>query len=125
VTDGFGFMLVTSAGKNTVWGEMMSSRKANEKIPILPAGKIKLILYIVTTGYFVATQILAVLLIQYFSGNTEDGWGNRKFNGSKTNFSDVMYAVACCSPHHASGYSKRPASGCDSNSGLFYEAYDG
>jgi len=93
VTDGFGFMLVTSAGKNTVWGEMMSSRKANEKIPILPAGKIKLILYIVTTGYFVAAQILAVLLIQYFSGNTEDGWGNRKFNGSKTKFSDVMYAV--------------------------------
>jgi Ca2+-transporting ATPase len=53
----------------------------------------KLIQCIVTVGLFVAALVLAFPLLWYFTGNTVDGGGNREFNGSKTNFSDVMIAV--------------------------------
>lgn len=94
ITDGFGFMLVMSVGMNTAWGEMMSLINCglNEETP-LQARLNKLTSYIGKVGLAVAALVLAVLLIRYFTGNTEDGRGNRAFNGSKTKFGDVMNAV--------------------------------
>uniref|UniRef100_A0A2N9J1C0 Calcium-transporting ATPase n=1 Tax=Fagus sylvatica TaxID=28930 RepID=A0A2N9J1C0_FAGSY len=94
VTDGFGFMLVTSVGMNTAWGEMMSSinRELNEETP-LQARLNKLTSYIGKVGLLVAALVLVVMLIRYFTGNTRDDNGNREFNGSKTKFDDVMNVV--------------------------------
>uniref|UniRef100_A0A7N2MY40 Calcium-transporting ATPase n=1 Tax=Quercus lobata TaxID=97700 RepID=A0A7N2MY40_QUELO len=94
VTDGFGFMLVTSVGMNTAWGEMMSSinRDLNEETP-LQVRLNKLTSYIGKIGLLVAALVLLVMLIRYFTGNTRDDKGNKEFNGSKTKFDDVMNVV--------------------------------
>nr|POE75945.1 putative calcium-transporting atpase 13, plasma membrane-type [Quercus suber] len=94
VTDGFGFMLVTSVGMNTAWGEMMSSINSdlNKETP-LQARLNKLTSYIGKIGLLVAALVLLVMLIRYFTGNTRDDKGNKEFNGSKTKFDDVMNVV--------------------------------
>ncbi|KAM3686541.1 hypothetical protein ACB098_10G009700 [Castanea mollissima] len=94
VTDGYGFMLVTSVGMNTAWGEMMSSinRDLNEETP-LQARLNKLTSYIGKIGLLVAALVLVVMLIRYFTGNTRDDKGNKEFIGSKTKFNDVMNVV--------------------------------
>ncbi|XP_062144666.1 putative calcium-transporting ATPase 13, plasma membrane-type [Alnus glutinosa] len=94
ITDGCGFMLVTSVGMNTVWGEMMGSINGglDEETP-LQARLNKLASYIGKVGLAVAALVLAVMLIRYFTGNTQDDRGNREFNGSKTKFDDVLNAV--------------------------------
>jgi Ca2+-transporting ATPase len=87
-------MLVTSVGMNTVWGEMMGSINGglDEETP-LQARLNKLASYIGKVGLAVAALVLAVMLIRYFTGNTQDDRGNREFNGSKTKFDDVLNAV--------------------------------
>ncbi|XP_050261718.1 putative calcium-transporting ATPase 13, plasma membrane-type isoform X5 [Quercus robur] len=94
VTDGYGFMLVTSVGMNTAWGEMMSSinRDLNEETP-LQARLNKLTSYIGKIGLLVAALVLVVMLIRYFTGNTRDDKGNKEFIGSKTKFNNVMNVV--------------------------------
>ncbi|KAG2696622.1 hypothetical protein I3760_07G066200 [Carya illinoinensis] len=94
VTDGFGFMLVTSVGMNTAWGRMMSStnRDLKEETP-LQARLSNLSSCIGKVGFVVAALVLAVLLIRYFTGNTKDDRGNREFIGTKTMSDDVMNAV--------------------------------
>ncbi|KAG6703121.1 hypothetical protein I3842_07G068200 [Carya illinoinensis] len=94
VTDGFGFMLVTSVGMNTAWGQMMSSinRDLNEETP-LQARLNKLSSYIGKVGLSVAALVLLVLLIRYFTGNTKDDMGKREFNGSQTDSGDIMNSV--------------------------------
>ncbi|KAF5176316.1 Calcium-transporting atpase [Thalictrum thalictroides] len=94
VVDGYAHMVVTSVGKNTSWGEMMSSisRDNNERTP-LQARLDKLTSSIGKIGLSVAILVLVVLLVRYFTGNTEDDSGNKEYNGSKTKFDDVMNAV--------------------------------
>ncbi|XP_022720058.1 putative calcium-transporting ATPase 13, plasma membrane-type [Durio zibethinus] len=94
VTDGYGYMLVTSVGMNTVWGEMMSSirRDLKEETP-LQARLSKLASNIGNIGLSVAVLVLLVLLIRYFTGHTKDENGKREYNGSKTKFDDVMDSV--------------------------------
>ncbi|KAI7998145.1 putative calcium-transporting ATPase 13, plasma membrane-type [Camellia lanceoleosa] len=94
VMDGYGHMLVTSVGMNTAWGVMMSSisRDSDEQTP-LQARLNKLSSYIGKVGLLVAFLVLVVLLIRYFTGNTEDKHGNREFNYGKTKPNDVMNAV--------------------------------
>ncbi|KAK6243266.1 hypothetical protein QUC31_009675 [Theobroma cacao] len=94
VTDGYGYMLVTSVGMNTAWGEMMSSirRDLNEETP-LQARLSKLTTYIGNIGLSVAILVLLVLLIRYFTGHTKDENGKSQYNGSKTKFDDVMDSV--------------------------------
>ncbi|OMO96364.1 Cation-transporting P-type ATPase [Corchorus olitorius] len=95
VTDGYGYMLVTSVGMNTAWGEMMSSirRDLNEETP-LQARLSKLTSYIGKIGLTVAALVLLVLLIRYFTGHTKDENGRREFNGfGKTKSDDVMNSV--------------------------------
>ncbi|XP_035548409.1 putative calcium-transporting ATPase 13, plasma membrane-type [Juglans regia] len=94
VVDGYARMLVTSVGMNTTWGEMMSSinRDTNEQTP-LQARLNKLTSSIGKVGLAVAFLVLVVLLVRYFTGNTEDEKGNREFNGSKTKVDDIVNAV--------------------------------
>ncbi|KAJ4838588.1 putative calcium-transporting ATPase 13, plasma membrane-type [Turnera subulata] len=94
VSDGFGLMLVSSVGMNTAWGEMMSSisRDLDEQTP-LQARLNRLTSYIGKIGLAVATLVLAVLMIRYFTGNTRDENGYREYNGSKTKLNDVLNSV--------------------------------
>jgi Ca2+-transporting ATPase len=94
VVDGYARMLVTSVGMYTTWGEMMSSiiRDTNEQTP-LQARLNKLTSSIGKVGLAVAFLVLVVLLVRYFTGNTEDEYGNKEFNGSKTKVDDILNAV--------------------------------
>ncbi|CAB4292147.1 unnamed protein product [Prunus armeniaca] len=94
VADGYARMLVTSVGMNTTWGEMMSqiSRDTNEQTP-LQARLNKLTSSIGKVGLVVAFLVLIVLLVRYFTGNTQDENGNQEYNGSKTKVDDILNAV--------------------------------
>lgn len=94
VADGYGKMLVTSVGMNTTWGQLMStiSRDSNEQTP-LQVRLNKLTSAIGKVGLTVATLVLVVLLIRYFTGNTTDENGNTEFNGSRTKADDIINAV--------------------------------
>ncbi|XP_011027295.1 PREDICTED: putative calcium-transporting ATPase 13, plasma membrane-type [Populus euphratica] len=94
VADGYGQMLVTSVGMNTTWGEMMShiSRDTNEQTP-LQARLNKLTSSIGKVGLAVAFLVLLVLLVRYFTGNTQDESGKKEFNGGKTKADDIVNAV--------------------------------
>lgn len=94
VADGYAKMVVTCVGMNTLWGEMMSSisRDSDEQTP-LQSRLNKLTSSIGKVGLAVAFLVLVVLLIRYFTGNTQDENGNTEFNGSKTKADDVINAV--------------------------------
>ncbi|CAL8989555.1 unnamed protein product [Prunus brigantina] len=94
VADGYARMLVTSVGMNTTWGEMMSqiSRDTNEQTP-LQARLNKLTSSIGKVDLVVAFLVLIVLLVRYFTGNTQDDNGNQEYNGSKTKVDDILNAV--------------------------------
>ncbi|KAJ6353895.1 hypothetical protein OIU76_002835 [Salix suchowensis] len=79
VTDGFGFMLVTSVGMNTAWGERMSSicHDLDDQTP-LQARLNKLSSSIGKLGLTVDFLVLAVLMIRYFTGNTTDDNGQQR-----------------------------------------------
>ncbi|XP_010532587.1 PREDICTED: putative calcium-transporting ATPase 13, plasma membrane-type [Tarenaya hassleriana] len=94
IADGYGKMLVTSVGMNTAWGQMMShiSGDTDEQTP-LQARLNKLTSSIGKVGLSVAFLVLVVLLVRYFTGNTEDEHGNREYNGRKTKTDDVVNSV--------------------------------
>lgn len=94
VTDGYGYMLVTSVGMNTAWGEMMSSiqRDLDEQTP-LQARLNKLTSYVGRIGLSVAVVVLLILLVRYFTRHTKDATGNTEYNGSKTKLDAVMNSV--------------------------------
>ncbi|XP_058748721.1 calcium-transporting ATPase 12, plasma membrane-type-like [Vicia villosa] len=94
VVDGYAQMLVTSVGKNTSWGQMMSSisRDTNERTP-LQARLDKLTSSIGKVGLAVAFLVLLVLLVRYFTGNSQEKKGNKKFQGSDSDVNDVLNSV--------------------------------
>jgi Ca2+-transporting ATPase len=94
VAEGNGFMLVTSVGMNTAWGEMMSSRShdLDEQTP-LRSHLDKIISYMRKVGWTVALLVLVVLLMRYFTRNTRDDSGYYEYNGSKTKINDVLDPV--------------------------------
>ncbi|XP_016652811.1 PREDICTED: putative calcium-transporting ATPase 13, plasma membrane-type, partial [Prunus mume] len=73
---------------------MMSqiSRDTNEQTP-LQARLNKLTSSIGKVGLVVAFLVLIVLLVRYFTGNTQDENGNQEYNGSKTKVDDILNAV--------------------------------
>ena len=87
MVDGYARMLVTSVG-------MMSSisRDTNEQTP-LQVRLNRLTSSIGKVGLAVAFLVLVVLLVRYFTGNTEDENGNKEFNGSSTKVNDILNAV--------------------------------
>nr|GLL43649.1 putative calcium-transporting ATPase 13, plasma membrane-type [Ipomoea trifida] len=95
VVDGYGRFLVTSVGMNTEWGLMMSeitSDSGSEETPLQTRLK-KLTSSIGKVGLAVAFLVLVVLLVRYFTGHTEDGNGNKEFNGNKTKVYSVINSV--------------------------------
>ncbi|GAV57539.1 E1-E2_ATPase domain-containing protein/Cation_ATPase_C domain-containing protein/Cation_ATPase_N domain-containing protein/Hydrolase domain-containing protein [Cephalotus follicularis] len=94
VADGYAQMLVTSVGMNTTWGEMMShiTRDTYELTP-LQARLNTLTSSIGKVGLAVAFLVLVVLLVRYFTGNTQDDNGNQEYIGSKTKVDDIVNAV--------------------------------
>ncbi|KAH9625512.1 hypothetical protein KSS87_012113 [Heliosperma pusillum] len=94
VADGYGWMVVTSVGMNTTWGEMMStvSSTIEEQTP-LQLRLNKLTSAIGKVGLLVAFMVLVVLLVRYFTGNTYDENGKREFNGSKTSVNDILNVI--------------------------------
>ncbi|KAI3678880.1 hypothetical protein L6452_38184 [Arctium lappa] len=94
VADGHCRMLVLSVGTNTAWGRMMSSitGDSNEQTP-LQVRLNKLTSSIGKVGLAVAFLVLVVMLIRYFTGNTEDENGKREYNGKSTNINVVFDSV--------------------------------
>ncbi|KAK6161491.1 hypothetical protein DH2020_004872 [Rehmannia glutinosa] len=94
VADGYAKMLVTSVGMNTFWGEMMStiSSDSDEQTPLQERLN-RLTSSIGKIGLAIAFLVLVVLLVRYFTGNTENDDGIKEFNGSKTKVDDVINAV--------------------------------
>ncbi|KAL3724808.1 hypothetical protein ACJRO7_029902 [Eucalyptus globulus] len=94
VADGYAQMLVTSVGMNTTWGEMMSSisRDNSEQTP-LQARLNKLTSSIGKVGLAVAFLVLLVLLIRYFTGNTQDAYGNKEFIAGQTTGNNIINSV--------------------------------
>ncbi|PIN08810.1 Calcium transporting ATPase [Handroanthus impetiginosus] len=94
VADGFSKMVITSVGMNTAWGEMMSSitQDSNEQTPLQERLN-KLTSSIGKVGLSVASVVLVVMLIRYFTGNTEDENGRQEFNGVDQDLNDVFNSV--------------------------------
>ncbi|XP_042043020.1 putative calcium-transporting ATPase 13, plasma membrane-type [Salvia splendens] len=95
VADGYGKMVVTGVGMDTLWGEMMSrisKDDADEETP-LQRRLNKLTSSIGKLGLAVAFLVLVVLMVRYFTGNTEDENGVREFNGKRTKADDVINSV--------------------------------
>ncbi|KAL4642234.1 hypothetical protein ACB092_02G001500 [Castanea dentata] len=94
VVDGYARILVASVGMITIWGEMMSSisRDTNEQTP-LQFWLNRLTSSIGKVGLVVAFLVLIVLLVRYFTENTEDENGNKEFNGSSTKVNDILNAM--------------------------------
>ncbi|KAL8548160.1 hypothetical protein ACS0TY_007470 [Phlomoides rotata] len=94
VVDGYSRMVVTSVGMNTAWGEMMSSitRDSNEQTPLQERLN-RLTSSIGKVGLAVASLVLIVMLIRYFTGNTENDKGVKEFKGSDKDLNDVFNSV--------------------------------
>lgn len=94
VADGYSRMVVTSVGMKTAWGEMMSSitRDSKEQTPLQERLN-RLTSSIGKVGLAVAFLVLVVMLIRYFTGNTEDENGLKEFNGVDRDLNDVFNSV--------------------------------
>ncbi|KAJ0742543.1 putative P-type Ca(2+) transporter [Helianthus annuus] len=94
VADGHCRMLVLSVGMNTSWGKMMSSITGdnNEETP-LQSRLNKLTSSIGKVGLAVAFLVLLVMLIRYFTGNTEDENGKREYNRKRTSVNEILDSV--------------------------------
>ncbi|XP_050285364.1 putative calcium-transporting ATPase 13, plasma membrane-type [Quercus robur] len=95
VVDGYARMLVTSVGKNTTWGELMSSiiHDTNELQTPLQVRLNKLTSSIRKVGLAIALLALVVLLVRHFTGNIADECVIGKFHGSKKKFCDMVKAM--------------------------------
>ncbi|KAM3747207.1 hypothetical protein ACB098_05G018700 [Castanea mollissima] len=95
VVDGYARMLVTSVGKNTTWGEMMSSisHDTNELQTPLQVQLNKITSSIRKVGLAIALLALVVLLVRYFTGNTEDESVIEEFHGSKKKLCVMVKAM--------------------------------
>ncbi|XP_062014331.1 putative calcium-transporting ATPase 13, plasma membrane-type [Rosa rugosa] len=94
ITHGSARMIVISVGMNTKRGEMTSqiSQDTSEKT-LLQARLEKLTSLIGKVAAVVAFLVLAVLLVRYFTGHTEDENGNKEFNSSSIKVDDLISAV--------------------------------
>ncbi|XP_057800965.1 calcium-transporting ATPase 12, plasma membrane-type [Salvia miltiorrhiza] len=94
VADGYGKMVVVSVGMDTAWGEMMSSitRDSNEQTPLQERLN-RLTSTIGKLGLAVAFFVLLVMLVRYFTGNTQDENGRKEFNGVDTDLNDNFNSV--------------------------------
>lgn len=91
VADGYGTMLVTSVGLNTEWGLLMASISEDngEETPL----QVRLngvATFIGWVGLSVASFVLVVLIIRYFTGHTKNPDGSVQFTAGKTRASRAV-----------------------------------
>ncbi|XP_058106722.1 calcium-transporting ATPase 12, plasma membrane-type-like [Magnolia sinica] len=93
VVDGFGCMIITSVGRNTTWGQMMSSISCTsaENTP-LQARLNELTACIGKIGLTIAFLVLSVLLVRYFTSSTFDENRKTGFDGKKK-IDKVIYSL--------------------------------
>ncbi|KAI3469633.1 hypothetical protein Pfo_026296 [Paulownia fortunei] len=93
VTNGTARMLVTAVGMNTKWGEMMSSTYPTNYRTPLQVKLHKLSQNIAKVGSIIASMVLMLLLIQYFTRNMKDDSGVVDYTSSKRSIHHVCQAI--------------------------------
>ncbi|KAH6816385.1 hypothetical protein C2S51_021205 [Perilla frutescens var. frutescens] len=83
VTNGDARMLVTAVGRDTKWGEIMSSTYPTEDKTPLQLKLHKLTQNTAKIGVAVASLVLVILLIKYFKGNMKDDSGVPDYAATK------------------------------------------
>ncbi|CAI9118361.1 OLC1v1019920C1 [Oldenlandia corymbosa var. corymbosa] len=87
VINGSACMLITAVGKNTAWGELLSSESYHsDRITPLQKRLHELSKLITIIGLVVSSVVLLVLLVRYFIGNLHDDRGKSHFVAGKTRF---------------------------------------
>ncbi|XP_078443343.1 calcium-transporting ATPase 5, plasma membrane-type-like [Wolffia australiana] len=94
VADGYGTILVTAVGINTEWGLLMASitEDTGEETPL----QVRLngvATFIGTVGLSVASTVLIVLIIRFFTGHTKNPDGSVQFIAGKTSSKSVINGV--------------------------------
>ncbi|VAH21115.1 unnamed protein product [Triticum turgidum subsp. durum] len=92
IVDGYGRMLVTAVGTDTLWGEMMSSitKETVEPTPLQQRLE-RLTSSIGKIGVAVAVLVFTVLTARHFTGSTKDDQGKPLFNKSHVTF-DALFS---------------------------------
>ncbi|OVA20184.1 Cation-transporting P-type ATPase [Macleaya cordata] len=94
VIEGSAHMLVTSVGRNTAWGEMMSTvNHDTRKHTLIQVRLDKLNTYLQNIGLFLAILILVVLLLRYLMGKTDDESGYPDQISKRSAVGELMKAV--------------------------------
>ncbi|XP_037471852.1 calcium-transporting ATPase 7, plasma membrane-type-like, partial [Triticum dicoccoides] len=94
IVDGYGRMLVTAVGTDTLWGEMMSSitKEAAEPTPLQERLE-RLTSSIGKIGVAVAVLVFTVLTARHFTGSTKDDQGKPLFNKGHVTFDAVFSSL--------------------------------
>uniref|UniRef100_A0ACD5Z6X2 Uncharacterized protein n=1 Tax=Avena sativa TaxID=4498 RepID=A0ACD5Z6X2_AVESA len=94
VIDGYGRMLVTAVGTDTLWGEMMSSitRETTDPTPLQERLE-GLTSSIGKIGVAVAVLVFTVLTARHFTGSTKDDQGKPLFDRGHVTFDAVFSAL--------------------------------
>uniref|UniRef100_A0ACD5YNP2 Uncharacterized protein n=1 Tax=Avena sativa TaxID=4498 RepID=A0ACD5YNP2_AVESA len=94
VVDGYGRMLVTAVGTDTLWGEMMSSitRETTDPTPLQERLE-GLTSSIGKIGVAVAVLVFTVLTARHFTGSTKDDQGKPLFDKGHVTFDAVFSAL--------------------------------
>ncbi|CAM0884514.1 unnamed protein product [Alopecurus aequalis] len=94
IIDGYGRMLVTAVGTDTLWGEMMSSitKETTEPTPLQERLE-GLTASIGKIGVAVAVLVFAVLTARHFTGSTKDDQGKPLFDRGHVTFDAVFSAL--------------------------------
>ncbi|VAH09236.1 unnamed protein product [Triticum turgidum subsp. durum] len=94
IVDGYGRMLVTAVGTDTLWGEMMSSitKETAEPTPLQERLE-RLTSSIGKIGVAVAVLVFTVLTARHFTGSTKDDQGKPLFNKGHVTFDAVFSSL--------------------------------
>ncbi|XP_047061982.1 calcium-transporting ATPase 7, plasma membrane-type-like [Lolium rigidum] len=94
IIDGYGRMLVTAVGIDTLWGEMMSSitKETTEPTPLQERLE-GLTSSIGKIGVAVAVLVFTVLTARHFTGSTKDDQGKPLFDKGHVTFDAVFSAL--------------------------------
>ncbi|KAM0891211.1 hypothetical protein ACQ4PT_026531 [Festuca glaucescens] len=94
IIDGYGRMLVTAVGTDTLWGEMMSSitKETTQRTPLQERLE-RLTSSIGKIGVAVAVLVFTVLTARHFTGSTKDDQGKPLFDKAHVTFDKVFSAL--------------------------------
>ncbi|KAM3411741.1 hypothetical protein ACQJBY_003416 [Aegilops geniculata] len=94
IVDGYGRMLVTAVGTDTLWGEMMSSitKETAEPTPLQERLE-RLTSSIGKIGVAVAVLVFTVLTARHFTGSTKDDQGKPLFDKGHVTFDAVFSSL--------------------------------